>query len=69
MVYKVSTYYDPARESGFRFDDPAVGIEWPAGLELIVSERDRGAPALANLKLGLRKPRANSRSSGSSTSR
>ena len=51
VIYKVSTYYDPARESGFRFDDPAVGIEWPAGLELIVSERDRGAPALADLRL------------------
>ena len=69
VVYKVSTYYDPARESGFRFDDPEVGIEWPAGLELIVSERDRGAPPLAELRLCLRKPRANSRSAGSSTSR
>ena len=69
VIYKVSTYYDPARESGFRFDDPAVGIEWPAGLELIVSERDRGAPALAELRPRLRKPRANSRSAGSSTSR
>jgi dTDP-4-dehydrorhamnose 3,5-epimerase len=46
VVYKVSAYWDPALESGFAFDDPAVGIAWPAGLELSASERDRGAPPL-----------------------
>jgi len=49
VVYKVSTYYDPELETGFRFDDPAVGIAWPAGLELKVSARDRGAPLLAEV--------------------
>jgi dTDP-4-dehydrorhamnose 3,5-epimerase len=52
VVYKVSSYYDPEAEAGFRFDDPAVGIEWPSELELKVSERDRGAPLLDELKLG-----------------
>jgi len=52
VVYKVSTYYDPAVESGFRFDDPEVGIEWPAGIEFEVSARDREAPLLSELKLG-----------------
>jgi dTDP-4-dehydrorhamnose 3,5-epimerase len=51
VVYKVSTYYDPAAESGFRFDDPEVGVEWPAGIELHVSERDRTAPLLSELGL------------------
>jgi dTDP-4-dehydrorhamnose 3,5-epimerase len=51
VVYKVSTYYDPATESGFRFDDPAVGIEWPSELELEVSQRDREAPLLSELGL------------------
>ncbi len=51
VVYKVSTYYDPAVESGFRYDDPEVGIDWPAGLELQVSERDRNAPLLSELNL------------------
>jgi dTDP-4-dehydrorhamnose 3,5-epimerase-like enzyme len=41
-----SAYYDPARESGFAYNDPGVGIEWPAG-ELTVSARDAGAPPLA----------------------
>lgn len=52
VVYKVSTYYDPAIESGFRFDDPEVGIEWPAGIEFEVSARDREAPLLSELGLG-----------------
>ena len=52
VVYKVSTYYDPAAESGFRFDDPDVGIEWPGDLELQTSARDREAPLLRELSLG-----------------
>lgn len=49
VTYRISTYYDPASESGFAFDDPAVAIAWPAGLELRASQRDRTAPALAAL--------------------
>jgi dTDP-4-dehydrorhamnose 3,5-epimerase len=51
VLYKVSTYYDPAAESGFRFDDPDVGIEWPRGMELETSARDREAPLLRELGL------------------
>lgn len=51
VVYKVSTYYDPAVERGFRFDDPSVGIGWPSDLDLVVSERDRQAPLLHELEL------------------
>jgi dTDP-4-dehydrorhamnose 3,5-epimerase len=49
VVYRCSAYYDPAREAGFRFDDPEVGIEWPA-IELRTSERDAGAPLLSELR-------------------
>ena len=52
VVYKVSTYYDPAVESGFRFDDPEVGIQWPADIEFEVSRRDREAPQLSEHSLG-----------------
>ena len=48
FVYKCTSYYDPATESGFSFADPDVGIEWPEG-ELTYSERDRGAPRLAEI--------------------
>jgi dTDP-4-dehydrorhamnose 3,5-epimerase len=49
FVYKCTNYYDPATEAGIRFDDPGVGIEWPAGVELLYSERDRTAPTLADV--------------------
>jgi dTDP-4-dehydrorhamnose 3,5-epimerase len=49
VVYKTSTYYDPSLEGGFAFDDPKVGIEWPAGLVLLPSARDRASPRLAQI--------------------
>jgi dTDP-4-dehydrorhamnose 3,5-epimerase len=49
VVYMTSAYYDPKRESGFAYNDPAVAIEWPAGVQLAVSERDSRAPALAEI--------------------
>jgi dTDP-4-dehydrorhamnose 3,5-epimerase len=51
FVYKCTAYYDPQTEAGIRFDDPAVGIEWPlAREETIYSERDRDAPTLAEVR-------------------
>lgn len=50
VTYKVSTYYDPGSENGFAYNDPAVGIEWPEIGELLVSDRDRTAPALAEIE-------------------
>src|SRR5215217_9481944 len=49
FVYKCTNYYDAATESGIRFDDPDVGIEWPADVELLFSQRDRDAPRLAEV--------------------
>ena len=51
VVYKCGSYYDPEVESGFRYDDPEVGIDWPADLELLASERDVNAPLLSELGL------------------
>ena len=48
VIYKLSSYYDPATERGFRWDDPEVGIEWPVA-NPAVSERDRSAPPLAEV--------------------
>jgi dTDP-4-dehydrorhamnose 3,5-epimerase len=49
VVYRCSAYYDPAIERGFRFDDPAVGIDWPR-IDLITSARDESAPLLEELR-------------------
>ena len=62
VIYKCSSYYDPSVERGIAYDDPDVAIEWPA-LDLVVSERDRNAPQLAEIAGGLpfewRSPQAN----------
>ena len=42
VIYKVSDYYDPIKEMGFRYDDPEVGIHWP-DCNPILSERDQKA--------------------------
>lgn len=46
VLYRVSSYYDPELETGIAWDDPEVGIEWPIA-DPVLSERDRGAPPLA----------------------
>jgi dTDP-4-dehydrorhamnose 3,5-epimerase len=48
VVYRCSSYYDPGLERSIRYDDPAVGIEWP-DLELTVSPRDGKAPLLSEI--------------------
>jgi dTDP-4-dehydrorhamnose 3,5-epimerase len=48
VVYKCDSYYDPEAERGIKFDDPAIGIEWPA-IGLIPSQRDATAPLLAEI--------------------
>ena len=52
VTYKLSSYYDPATEAGIAWDDPDVGIEWPVS-EPVLSERDQGAPRLAEVAAGL----------------
>jgi dTDP-4-dehydrorhamnose 3,5-epimerase len=46
VIYKQSNYYDPDIDKAIKYDDPDVGIDWPAGLELIPSPRDASAPLL-----------------------
>jgi dTDP-4-dehydrorhamnose 3,5-epimerase len=48
VAYKLSSYYDPATESGIAWDDPEIGIEWPIS-DPVLSERDRSAPRLAEV--------------------
>ena len=53
VIYKVSNYYDASIERGIAWDDHDVGIEWPSGMEWIVSERDAAAPTLASISHNL----------------
>ncbi|HSK53276.1 MAG TPA: dTDP-4-dehydrorhamnose 3,5-epimerase [Clostridia bacterium] len=59
LVYLVTNEFDGSDERGFAWDDPAVGVPWPAGLPTpdgrpILSERDRTNPSLAELVERLR---------------
>jgi dTDP-4-dehydrorhamnose 3,5-epimerase len=45
VFYQMSAFYAPGHARGARFDDPALGIEWPAE-PAVVSERDRSWPGL-----------------------
>jgi dTDP-4-dehydrorhamnose 3,5-epimerase len=48
VQYKVTAPYRPELERSIRFDDPAIGIEWPVpAAEILLSAKDRAAPPLA----------------------
>jgi dTDP-4-dehydrorhamnose 3,5-epimerase len=40
VEYKCTDYYDPQHELRILWNDPAIGVEWPA-IEPILSEKDR----------------------------
>ena len=47
VLYKTTTYYASGAERSIRWDDPAIGIEWPdVGVKALLSERDLAAPTL-----------------------
>ena len=46
LVYLMGASYAPEAGRGFRFDDPAIGIEWPLELDPRLSARDAAWPAL-----------------------
>jgi dTDP-4-dehydrorhamnose 3,5-epimerase len=48
VLYRLSSYYDPDLEGGIAWDDPEIAVRWPIS-DPILSERDRGAPSLADL--------------------
>ncbi len=46
VQYKVDAYYAPECDRNIRYDDPEIGIDWGI-TNPILSEKDRGAPFLA----------------------
>lgn len=50
ISYKVTNYYSPEHDRGLRWNDPAIGIDWPVEPEkAVLSEKDRKLPLLADL--------------------
>ena len=51
IAYKLSDYYSPENDRGLRWDDPALGIDWPlAGAVPVLSDKDKETPPLADLE-------------------
>lgn len=44
VYYQVTAAYAPESSRGFRWNDPAFGIEWPPVEQLTLNERDRTYP-------------------------
>jgi dTDP-4-dehydrorhamnose 3,5-epimerase len=59
FAYKCTNVYSPEHDRGVKFDDAAVGIEWPRltedgdsgkqNLEFIISEKDQNQPLLKDI--------------------
>ncbi|UYO94037.1 dTDP-4-dehydrorhamnose 3,5-epimerase [Pollutimonas sp. M17] len=51
FLYKTTDYYFPEFERSIRWDDPAIGIQWPAGIRPVLSEKDRNGFLLADAEV------------------
>lgn len=51
FAYKCDELYHPEDEGGIMWNDPAIGIDWPDVGELILSEKDKFHPSLAESKI------------------
>jgi dTDP-4-dehydrorhamnose 3,5-epimerase len=50
VLYKVTAYYSASSDRSIRWDDPAIGIDWPvARHRAVLSQKDANAPLLAEL--------------------
>lgn len=50
VLYKVTNYYAPDHDHGLAWNDPALAIDWGiAASEVILSDKDRRHPTLADL--------------------
>lgn len=47
LLYKVDEYYSPAHDRGIRWNDPALGIDWPIASP-VISAKDDAQPLLAD---------------------
>ncbi len=48
FMYQCTALYDPAADSGVRWNDAAIGIDWPVA-EPTLSAKDRQSPFLADV--------------------
>jgi len=51
FLYKTTDYYAPAHERSIAWDDPAIGIQWPAGVAPILSAKDAQGQAFTEAEV------------------
>jgi len=52
VIYKVTDFYSPGHDRSIRYDDPAIGIDWPvAASTVMLSDKDHAAPLLADAEV------------------
>jgi dTDP-4-dehydrorhamnose 3,5-epimerase len=53
FLYKCTDFYAPQHERAIRWDDPALGVQWPlpAGVAPILSGKDASAPLLIDAEV------------------
>ena len=51
FAYKCDDLYHPEDEGGIIWNDPDIAVEWPDAGELILSDKDRRLPTLAESKM------------------
>lgn len=51
FAYKCDDVYHPEDEGGILWNDPDIGIQWPNIDEVILSEKDKKNPTLAEAKI------------------
>lgn len=49
--YKTTNYYNKDSERSLLWNDPALGIEWPAMDSYLISEKDQLAPVLSDAEM------------------
>lgn len=47
VIYKTTDYWSAEHERAIRWNDPAVGIDWPLKINPIISGKDNDAPLLS----------------------
>lgn len=51
LAYKVTSYWSAEHERFLRWNDPALGIDWPVSADrAVLNARDRSAPCLSELE-------------------
>lgn len=51
FAYKCDEFYHPEDEGGIMWNDPVVNVNWPTDGEVILSEKDKKHPSLAESKI------------------